>query len=844
MEFVKKYVVIFFYLFGTIALVYFGYQALSTGDEFFLSENEANIHLNSKYQIEIDNMSKIEKKLSNFTYYSKNEDIATVDSNGLVTPKKSGTVVIVVKNGSYKEEIKINISGDKVVLLGDYINVNVGETYDINNFIKKKDNSVEYKYSISDTSIAEIDEYGIITGKREGDTSVSIYIKEDEKTTVNVHVEKKIIEVESISFNKTSIKLYVGDSTTIDAYIYPKNASDTEIKWTTNNENIIVDKNGKITAVREGSSIIIATASNGIDAKCMVSVFAKPKPNTTKKAVPTPAPTTKKVVPTTKKVTPTTTLPPTTKPTTTTTRTTTTTKKATTTTKKTTTTTKKTTTKKTTTTTKKTTTKKTTTTTKKATPTTVTLNTTDVTLNVGKTYQLKATVKPTSKTVYWNSSDNSIAVVDSYGLVTAIKAGKCDITARSAGGSKAVAHIVVKSKNVVANRIDVSDSSITLSVGETKSVTASVYPTNATNSLLTWSSSDPAIATVSSGVIKGAKAGNCKITVKNKDNVSSYISVTVKPKVVNPSTVKFNKTTATIVSTRSLTIKATVNPSNADNKKLTWNSSDSSIASVDKNGVVTAKKSGTVKITAKTHNNKSAVATITVRPIDIILIGNSKTYRNPNKYPSVYNIFSEMMKKKYSANVYKAAVDGSSLYEKAKGKCISTCSTSTYNNLLSNAKKTITNKKYDVAILQERTDSTYNMDYYASGVKELKNLILNKNSSTVIYLRQSWYYRSRYVDGSYKNRQKKANMNANDLANTYKLKVIKDGQAFFDYYDKYKDVGLFIDNTHGSNDGVYLASLCMYKTITGDKASNVKYNGKVSSSRADKLKTIADSACK
>ena len=834
MEFVKKYLVIFFYLFGAIALAYFGYQALSTGEKFFLSENEANIHLNSKYQIEIDNMSKIEKKLSNFTYYSNNEDIATVDKNGLVTPKKSGSVVIVVKNGSYKEEIKINISDDKVVVLGDYINVNVGETYDINNFIKKKDNNVEYKYSISDNSIAQIDEYGIITGKEEGDTVLSIYISDDKKTTVNVHVEKKIIEVENIIFDKSSIKLYVGDSTTLTAFISPAAASDKEIKWITNNDNIIIDKNGKITAVKEGSSIVIASASNGIDAKCMVSVYEKPAP-TTKKVVP--APTTKKPTTTTKKV-----VPPTTRPTTTTARPTTT-KVPTTTTRKTTTTKKvTTTTKKTTTTTKKTTTVKKTTTTKKV-ITTLTLNKNDVTLTVGQTYQLTATVKPKKKTVYWSSSNTSIAAVSNTGLIITKKAGKCDIIARSENGSKDVAHIVVKAKSVVAKRIDVSDKSITLPVGGTKSITASVYPSDATNSLLTWSSSDPAVATVSDGVVRGFKTGSCKITIKNKDIVSTTVSVTVERRVVNPTNIKLSKTSATLASTKTLTLKATVNPSNADNKKVTWNSSDKSIATVE-NGVVTAKKAGTVKITAKTHNNKSAVATITVRPIDILLVGNSKTYRNPNKYPSVYNVFSEMIKKKYSANVSKSAVDGTSLYEKAKGRCISTCSTTAYNNLLATAKKTLTSKKYDIAILQERTDSTYNMDYYASGVKEIKNQILNKNSSTVIYLRQSWYYRSRYIDGSYKSKQKKANMNANDLANTYKIKVIKDGQAFFNYYDKYKDVNLFMDNTHGSNEGVYLASLCMYKTITGDKASNVKYNGKVSSSRAEKLKAIADNSCK
>ena len=81
---------------------------------------------------------------------------------------------------------------------------------------------------------------------------------------------------------------------------------------------------------------------------------------------------------------------------------------------------------------------------------------------------------------------------------------------------------------------------------------------------------------------------------------------------VVPTSVALNKTTLTLDTGKTSNLKATVYPSNASNKKCTWSSSNTSVATVDKNGKVTAKASGTATITVKTSNGKTATCKVTV----------------------------------------------------------------------------------------------------------------------------------------------------------------------------------------------------------------------------------------
>lgn len=191
----------------------------------------------------------------------------------------------------------------------------------------------------------------------------------------------------------------------------------------------------------------------------------------------------------------------------------------------------------------------------------------------------------------------------------------------------------------------------TVNVGKKVTVKATVTPANADNKTLVWTSSNTKIATVSNGVVKGVKAGRVIITAKTTDgsNISATCTVTVKQPVTRISLSK----KATMYTGKKLTLKAKVNPANASNKALTWKSSNTKIAKVASNGVVTGVKAGRVKITAtaKDGSRKSATCTVTVRQ-SVSKITLSKTNVVLPKKGSSYNVrVTVAPKNAYNKNV-------------------------------------------------------------------------------------------------------------------------------------------------------------------------------------------------
>ena len=240
---------------------------------------------------------------------------------------------------------------------------------------------------------------------------------------------------------------------------------------------------------------------------------------------------------------------------------------------------------------------------------------TGVSLKVGETVTLTATVKPddaTDKTVTWSTSDASVATV-SDGVVTAIKLGSATIRAK-AGDKEATCAITVEATPVTSVTLD--QTSASLKVGETVSLTATVKPDDATDKSATWSSSNTSVATVSStGVVTAKSAGSAIITVTTKDgSKTATCSVTVKAKTVSVTGVSLDYTSLTMTEGETQTLTATISPSNATDKSVTWSSSNTSVATVSSAGVVTAKAAGTVTITVKTNDgNKTATCIVTVQ---------------------------------------------------------------------------------------------------------------------------------------------------------------------------------------------------------------------------------------
>ena len=247
----------------------------------------------------------------------------------------------------------------------------------------------------------------------------------------------------------------------------------------------------------------------------------------------------------------------------------------------------------------------------------VTLNKTSTTLNVGDEEELSEMILPsdaTNQTVSWSSEDPSVATVTD-GVVKGIKAGTAKITVTTNdGGKTASCTVTVNAVTVAVTGVTLNKTSTTLNVGGEEKLSEMILPSNATNQAVTWSSEDPSVATVTDGVVKGIKAGTAKITVTTNDGgKTASCTVTVSAGTVAVTGVTLNKSTATLNVGASATLTATVTPSNATNKVLSWSSDNMSVATVT-NGVVKGIKAGTAKITVRTGDGgKTAVCMVTVK---------------------------------------------------------------------------------------------------------------------------------------------------------------------------------------------------------------------------------------
>lgn len=252
--------------------------------------------------------------------------------------------------------------------------------------------------------------------------------------------------------------------------------------------------------------------------------------------------------------------------------------------------------------------------------TAITLNTTSQKLAEGKTVTLAATVTPadTTDTVVWTSSNTKVATVSADGVVTAVKEGTAVITA-TAGNVKATCKITVSKAVVKVTKVSVTASARNIAAGKKVQLKAAVAPSKATNKAVTWKSSNTKVATVSSkGVVTfSKKAGGKKVTITAtaKDGSKKYGKITLtcmkgSVKKITLSGVK------TLKAGKTAKVKAKVTTMNGKaNKTLTWTSSNTKIATVNKTGKVKAVKGkkGTVTITARATDGSGKKATIKIR---------------------------------------------------------------------------------------------------------------------------------------------------------------------------------------------------------------------------------------
>ena len=556
--------------------------------------------------------------------------IAEITENGVLTAKAVGTTEIIttIKNTTVRNVHTLVVHPvlvERITIESQKLFLPLGTVYTLGaSAFPENATDKTLEWSSNDESVATVDESGKVTSRGLGVCKITVKPKDgsDVSNYCIVTVEPRVAT--SISFDKTVWRGKVSSTFQITATILPENTTDKSLSWSSSNRDVAtVDQNGVITTCGVGEANIIATTVNGMWASCKVVVEETPATKVTidRAALGITGDILELNVGATK------TIIATVEP-------------------------------------------------ENATDKTlyyessspevvkvdaygkirallpgeaiitvrtkdgvadqiqvsvmpvlaesISISFPDFRFEVGDEIQFHAQVLPSDtsdKTVSWTSSDDGVAVVDESGLVRIISVGTAIITATTTNGLTDKCEITVSPTRVTSVTIDRVSLGITgdileLCVGETRTITATVAPANATDKTLTFKSDSPDIVSVDeNGNIKALSPGSATIVVSEAGGLRDLLSVTVVARMEESVTLNIMKTELRIGQT--VQLLANVLPPNATEKSVAWSSSDAGVATVDENGLVTAVSIGTTVITATSVNGLKAECAVTVAPTPV-----------------------------------------------------------------------------------------------------------------------------------------------------------------------------------------------------------------------------------
>ena len=252
-------------------------------------------------------------------------------------------------------------------------------------------------------------------------------------------------------------------------------------------------------------------------------------------------------------------------------------------------------------------------------------NSGEITLRVGHSQQIKVKTEPadTEYALSYVSGDTSVATVSLDGKVTAVKNGKTEITVSSGELSDT---ITVNVKKDIIESLDVSLAALSLDGGEEQKIDAKLTPADAKDVKLSWKSADTDVATVDkNGVVKGVNTGETTITLTDSvTGLSKDITVTVNGLEL-PESMKFDKDSVTVEVGDVYNSVLKFTPEDITYTGAIYYTSDSSVASVTNEGVITAKSAGNCTIEAYYENDYRLVASMEVTVIDPFPITSQET---------------------------------------------------------------------------------------------------------------------------------------------------------------------------------------------------------------------------
>lgn len=255
-------------------------------------------------------------------------------------------------------------------------------------------------------------------------------------------------------------------------------------------------------------------------------------------------------------------------------------------------------------------------------------------MTVGEKQLLSVTVLPlnaSDATITYSSSNTDIATISGMGRITAVTIGKTIITVTAGEVSQSFELQVTAEEdtNIHVTDIEIGEHESELEVGKTLTLSGTVIPSNATNSTITYKSSNPTVATVSStGVVKGIGKGDVVITL-SADGVSKNVSLTVKVATIK---ISLNKDYLVLKTGERYQLSANVTPAEA-NQVITYHSVDTSIATVSQVGFVTAKGTGSTTIIVSNGDTSVAVS---------VIVNESIVYQEKTESNQAYKVDAEV----------------------------------------------------------------------------------------------------------------------------------------------------------------------------------------------------------
>ena len=254
----------------------------------------------------------------------------------------------------------------------------------------------------------------------------------------------------------------------------------------------------------------------------------------------------------------------------------------------------------------------------------------------GQSKVLDFTIEPGDfgDTISFRSSNTGVVTVDENGKLTAVAPGTATIRI-NVGSVSASCKVTVTQ---AVTKITLDKKTLALDVPETYQLTATITPADASNKVLTWTSSNEAAATVDqNGLVTAVGNGTAVITATATDGtgISASCTVTViDPDNIPVASIALDKTSLELEALEIWQLTATVSPGNAANKQLRWTSSDENVATVDENGKVTALAKGTATITAAATDESGVTASCSVTVTNTAhVVTDPDQLESPHNYP-------------------------------------------------------------------------------------------------------------------------------------------------------------------------------------------------------------------